>query len=287
MVAELHFLHLLLIAAMLIGPLVTSRFFLEPSKLHDILHVIALSLTTAGLLFDLPLLSFAWLLFCLFGFVLFLRRRFALLFSMYELAKCVPFVFSIVAATWLVSGANGFGLLGYGKTFSYYASLHGHFLGWIIVGGIAFLANEADRFNRFYLVAVFVCLASFLLIAFGIDGVAVIKPIGVLGLTVMIAASQVLFLITAKKNSPLAFALGVVSLLGFVLTITLAWQNELGTPSMTALFGTRTMVSLHGVVNGFVVAPCFFLALYFGVLKTMTDPPKRAFRQDHASRVAP
>lgn len=266
MVAELNILHLLLIAAMVVAPASTSRFFLEPSRLHDILHAAALSLTTAGLLFDFPLLTFAWLLFCGFGFVLFLRQRFTRLFAVYELAKCVPYVFSLIAATWLVSGSNGYGLLNYGKAFSYYASLHAHFLGWAIVGGLAFLANEAERFNRFYLLAVFVCLAAFLLIAFGIDGIAVIKPIGVLGLTVTIAVSQLLFLVIAKNKSPLAFSLGCASLLGFVITMTLAWLNELGELSGAWLFGTRAMVSLHGLLNGFVVAPCFLLALYFAYL---------------------
>lgn len=263
---ELHFLHGLLIVALISAPFVTSRFFLERTQRHDVAHVVAGVVTVAALLFGLPVLTLAWLLFCAFGFGLFLHQRFAHLRSWhdrtwYELAKCVPFVFSIVGATWLVSGANGFRLLGYERAFSYYAALHGHVLGWMVVGGIAVLANHAARFNRFYLVAVFASLVSFLLIAFGIDGVPYIKPIGVFGITALVGTSMVLFVVSVRRTAPRAFALGLVSLLGFVFTMTLAWQNEVGLDLAPSL-GARAMVSLHGVVNGVVVAPCFLLALY-------------------------
>lgn len=264
---ELDFLHGLLIVALISAPFVTSRFFLEATKRHDAGHIVAGLVTAAALLLDLPSLTWAWLMFCVFGFALFLRQRFARLRSWseltwYDAAKCVPFVFGIVGATWLVSGANGFGLLGYGRAFSYYASLHSHVLGWMIVGGVAVLANRASRFDRFYLVAVFASLISFALIALGIDGVPYIKPVGVFGITVLMGTSMVLFLVSVWRTSRSAFALGLVSLGGLVFTMTLAWQNEVGLALAPSL-GARAMVSLHGVVNGVVVAPCFVLALFF------------------------
>lgn len=255
---ELHFLNGLLIVAAICAPLVTRR-FLTATRVHDLLHAVAVSLVAAALLLEVPKLTVVWPAFCLFGGVQFLRERFSELRTPVELAKGVPFAFSLIGATWLVSGANGLGLLGYGREFSYYAALHSHVLGWMMVGGIALLAWRAEAFNRFFVVAVYGCLVSFLLIAFGIDGVPYIKPIGVAGITALFGLSLVLLVVVARRRSRLGFALGLVSLAGFVFTMTLAWQNELGL-ALAPFLEARAMVTLHGVVNAVVVAPCFALA---------------------------
>lgn len=280
MVSELDLLRALLMVAIVAAPLVTSRFFLETTKLHDVLHGVAAPLAIVALAFDVPSLSFAWPLFCVAAFLIFLHQQFSRLRSVYELAKCVPFAFAIIGATWLASGVNDLGLLGYGEAFSFYAALHGHVLGWMMVGGIAFLANEADRFRRLYIVAVFACFASFLLVAFGIDGAPVIKPIGVTGIMLTVGASQALFLTGTWRTSRPAFLLGLLSLLGFAFTMTVAWQNELGSPPDVAL-GVRGMVSLHGVVNALVVAPGFVLALH---LDRRANRPTNGCQTSHGRR---
>ena len=89
-----------------------------------------------------------------------------------------------------------------------------------------------------------------------------IKPVGVMGLTVAITLCQLLFLLSVRKTSRIAFALALLSFLGFAFTIVMAWQNELGTTSLRGVLGVRTMVSLHGVLNGVIVAPCFLIALH-------------------------
>ena len=106
--SELSLLRVLLLIAMAMGPLGTHRFFFaEPSRLRVGAHVGALACAALGLFLDAPVLCVAWLLFCAVSFALFLRERAsrdgaASLRSPEVLAACVPFLFSNVAAVWLV-----------------------------------------------------------------------------------------------------------------------------------------------------------------------------------------
>lgn len=210
-----------------------------------------------------PLLSVVWLLFCAGSFAVFLRARRRALTSPRVLAACVPFLFSNVAAVWLVAGANDLHLLGYGVHFSNYASLHGNVLGWIMVGALAILADrEAPaREQRVYAGAVLVCFVSFLLVALGIDRLHALKPVGVVGLTLALPLAQLTFLRSVRTRHRAAFALGCVSFAGLVGTMVLAWCNELAVPVLGQLAGIRSMVSVHGVINALLVAPCFLLAV--------------------------
>lgn len=225
----------------------------------------ALVLTVVGLFSSswLSWLCVAWPLFCAGSFALFLRRRFAHLRSRlrspWELAKCVPFVFSIVAAGWLVGGANDLGILGYGPHFSFYAALHGNVLGWLLVGAFAILADPERRFGRVHLAVIAVCFVSFFLIAFGIDQLRWLKPIGVAGLTIAIPVGQVCFVRGARNAK--ARVLGMLSLLIFIGTMTLAWLNEAAMLGTMQIAEVRVMVSLHGILNAAVVAPSFLAAV--------------------------
>ena len=285
--SELGLLRVLLLLAMALGPLGTHRFFFaEPSRLRVGAHVGALACTALGLLSDgllsdgllsdAPILCFAWLLFCAASFALFLRERAcrdgaASLRSPETLAACVPFLFSNVAAVWLVGGANDLHILGYGTAFSYYAALHGNVLGWILVGALAALAQRRGPQQRIYLASVLVCLVSFLAIAFGIDQLRWLKPIGVVGLSLALAAAQLTFLRSVWSKSRPAFVLGCISLAGLVFTMVLAWQNELSTPAAISIAGIRGMVSVHGPLNAVVVAPCFLAAVTLDVRRGRPD----------------
>jgi hypothetical protein len=153
--SELSLLRVLLLLAMAMGPLGTHRFFFaEPSRLRVGAHLGALACAALGLFLDAPILCVAWLLFCAASFALFLRERASLdgaasLRSPEVLAACVPFLFSNVAAVWLVGGANDLRILGYGPAFSYYAALHGNVLGWILVGALAALIATGDGGSLF------------------------------------------------------------------------------------------------------------------------------------------
>jgi hypothetical protein len=265
--SELSLLRVLLLLAMAIGPLGTHRFFFaEPSRLRVGAHVGALASAALGLFLDAPVLCVAWLLFCAASFAVFLRERAsrdgaASLRSPEVLAACVPFLFSNVAAVWLVGGANDLRILGYGTAFSYYAALHGNVLGWILVGAVAALAHRTGPQRGTYLVSVLVCLVSFLSIAFGIDQLRALKPIGVVGLSLAVPAAQLAFLRSVWARDRSAFALGCVSLAGLVCTMALAWQNELSTRPFLTVAGIRGMVSVHGTLNVLVVAPSFLAAV--------------------------
>lgn len=263
--SELSLLRVLLLLAMTMGPLGTHRFFFaEPSRRRMAAHAGALACAAPGLFLYAPILSVAWLLFCGASFVLFLRERAARdgaasLRSPEVLAACVPFLFSNVAAVWLVGGANDLRILGYDMAFSYYAALHANVLGWVLVGALAVLAQRSGPHRRMHLASVVVCVVSFLAIALGIDQLRALKPIGVAGLSLALPASQVAFLRSVWSRNRSAFAVGCVSLAGLLFTMLLAWQNELSVPASVTILGIRGMVSVHGTLNTLVVAP-FFLA---------------------------
>ncbi len=243
------------------GPLATRCFFAEHSRLLAMVHVGAFVCAAAGMFAAVPMLCVAWFLLCAASFALFLRARAGSLRTPRVLAACVPFVFSIIAAVWLVGGANDLHLIGYGVHFSYYAALHANVIGWIVIGTLAALADRDSPQRGIYLTSVFVGLVSFLLIAFGIDQLRALKPSGVIGLSVALPISQLAFLRSVWSRNRPAFLLGCVSLAGLVFTMVLAWRNELSMPGFQAVAGIRGMVSIHGLLNTVVVAPCFLLAV--------------------------
>ena len=267
---ELTLLRLLLLFAMAVAPLGTHRGLLpEHARLRATAHALAWSCAAIGLLGGVPALCGVWLLFCAGSFALLLHaRREALLrpgaATPAALAACVPFLFSNVAAVWLVAGANDLRLLGYAEIFSDYAALHGNVLGWMMVGAIAILAQQSGPEQRVYLASVLVCLVSFLAVAFGIDRFHALKPLGVLGLSVALPAALLVFLRRAAGRDRVAFTLGAVSLGGLALTLALAWINHLALLALPAIEGVRAMVVIHGVLNTFVVAPAFLAAAVLG-----------------------
>lgn len=258
---ELDLLRALLLLSLALAPLGTHRLLLPRVTWAAPAHAAAWVCAAVGLFSSLPALCGVWLLYCLASFGRFLSDRGARLRSGHELAGGVPFAFSVIASIWLVAGANDLRLLGYGAPFSYYAALHGNVLGWMLVGPLAVLAQRECPQRRIYLAAVFVSFVSFLLVAIGIDSYPPIKPVGVLGLTLAIPSAQLVFMGQAWRSSRAAFLLACLSVFGLALTLVLAWQHELGRLSLGDVLGVRPMVSVHGLVNGVVVAPCFLLAV--------------------------
>lgn len=259
--SELSLLRVLLLLSLAVAPLGTHRAFLSAPSPLGTMHLGALACAAVGIWSPAPIVGVVWLLFCAGSFALFLRSKITTLRTAKVLAACVPFLFSNIAAVWLVAGANDLRLLGYDTTFSYYAALHGSVLGWTMLGALAVLANRDGPQQRVYLVSVFVCFVSFLLIAFGIDQLRALKLYGVIGLSIALALSQLAFLRSVWKRNPRAFAAGCVSAVGLVVTMFLAWRNELLLPALSAIAGVRSMVSVHGTLNALIVAPCFLLAV--------------------------
>ncbi len=255
--SELEVLRGLLLVSVVLAPLGT-RLFGELPRGWWFAYALGVATVALGL-YAVPWLSVGWPLFCAGNFAAFLWPRRSTLLTLPTLAGSVPFAFSLVAATWIVGGTNDLRILGYGPHFSFYAALHGNVLGWMLVGTIAALASRERPRQRLYAAAVFVCFASFLVVAIGIDQVRAIKPIGVAGLTVAIPLAQLALLAEVRRNRA-AFVCGLVSFLGLLFTLVLAWQNELAAPTLGNVAGVRAMVSIHGVLNALVVGPAMILA---------------------------
>lgn len=263
MITELALLRALLLASMIVGPLGTRCLFPTPSRRRDLAHGCAVLCAAVGLYGPWPMLCVGWLAFCAAMFALFLRVRARAPWSARVLAASVPFVFSNVAAAWLVGGANDLALLGYDVHFSYYAALHGNVLGWTLIGALATLADQDSPQRAIYLASVFVCLVSFFAIALGIDQLRVLKTIGVVGFSIAIPTCQLAFLRSVRSHDRRAFLLGCVSFAGLLFTMVLAWQHELAAPMLPWVAGIRPMVAVHGVLNAVIVAPCFVLAVLY------------------------
>lgn len=263
--SELTVLRVLLLASMAVAPLGThGAFFARRGRGLAVAWSGGLACAAGGLFSPWPLLCVGWLAFCAGSFAVFLASRAraeGALRSREVVAASVPFTFSVIAAVWLVAGANDLKLLGYGPQFSFYAALHATVLGWVVLGALAILACRGGAEGRVHQAVVLVCLGSFLLVALGIDQLHALKPLGVVGLSVALPTSQLTFLRGAWGRSRAAFALGAVSLAGLAFTMALAWGNHLGAAALPAVAGLRGMVAVHGALNALVVGPALLVAV--------------------------
>ena len=261
---EFHFLYLYLVIGVVLGPICFYRWFLNKSRTYLIAHLVSLMILLIGTSLEAGALVFIWPLFCGFGLLLYLNIHRKNLFSISRLATLIPFVFSIIASVWLVAAENDLGLLGYNKAWSLYASLHGHFLGWIFVAGLAKLSLHKDSSQRLYTVGCFICLVSFLLIAFGIDGVPYIKRIGVVALSLLIPV--VLLRIKSHLGPQKIVARWALAFCfsGILLSLGLAVVYEFGRPLIApVMIQAPVMVSTHGLINALLVIPAFVVAIDF------------------------
>ena len=257
---ELDYLYFLLLVAFILAPIMTNSLFLHNSKSYQIGHIFAFIFVIFGLVSGINQFFVAWLLFCGAGFLLYLKQEFKELISFQGFATCIPFVFSIIASVWLVAGTNDLGLLGYNKHWSFYAALHGNYLGWMFLGCLASLSKKNDGKSILFSVGCYICLVLFLLVAFGIDGVPYFKTIGVIGLAIVVPFFIVLCLISTNNRAS-KFLAGL-SLIGIMFSLSLAVCNEFWVLKPQIFMGARSMVSLHGVVNALIVIPSFYFAVW-------------------------
>ncbi|RYZ75671.1 MAG: hypothetical protein EOP05_07190 [Proteobacteria bacterium] len=257
---EYILLYFLLGVAILLAPLMTNGFFLRNSKLYGGAHKAAIAVLIVGVIFKLSYLSVIWPVFCVLGFLLFLSQEMKRILTFRGVATCIPFVFSIISAVWLFAGSNDLRLLGYDPSWSYYAALHGSFLGWLFVGCLAFV-SQRERLNRLYIAGCYLSLVCFLLVAFGIDGVPYIKRIGVIGFAVIVPFFIALFRANLREETSRSRLLGNLSLLSVCLTMALALMNEFWIGAPRVAFGFPIMVFAHGFLNAMVTIPCFYFAI--------------------------
>ncbi len=260
--SELTFLYLFLCVAFVLGPLMTGAFFLNDSKMYSVAHITALFILLVGAVLNLKESALVWPLFCAFGFFLYLRKESKFLISFNGVAESIPFVFSLISSAWFVAGVNDWQLLGYDRTWSFYASLHGAFLGWIFVGCLAFLSRKGKP-NKPYLWGCYLCFACFLLIAFGIDGIPYIKRVGVVGVSVIAPALILLYAFNLNRENRASLFFSVLSLCSIAISMTLALLNEFWLSAPRIAFGLPIMVLAHGLMNAAIAVPGFYLAIKF------------------------
>ncbi len=242
---ELILLYFYLLIAFVIAPVMTNSFFLNGSKAYSAAHIFSLTFLIAGTSLGFGYTALVWPLFCAYGFTLYLKRE-------YKLTACISFVFSLISAIWLVAAVNDLHLLGYGKEFSFYAAIHGSFIGWILVGCFASLPQKIYQ-RSCYLAFVF-----FLLVAFGINGIPYIKPIGAIGFSLMLPLLIGKFRLQTKNQPRL---LATMSLCAIVLSMGLALLNEFWSDFPRIILDLPVMVLIHGFLNAVIAIPCLFIAV--------------------------
>lgn len=260
LMTELSLLIFFLIVAFVLAPLMTNKFFLKDSKVYSKVHGISFLLVSFGLMCSVNWAATIWLLFCAFGFLLYIKQEGRFLFSLRGFATCIPFVFSLVSAVWFVAGSNELLLLGYNTNWSFYAALHGSILGWIFIGFLAYLSKKSNA-SQFYLFGCYLCLLLFLFVAFGINGIPYIKGIGVIGLSILVPFAIGLFVFNLEQDKHLSRIFAMGSLLSIILAMTLAILNEFWPDFPKQIFGIPLMTLTHGLLNTFFTVPCFYLAI--------------------------
>jgi predicted DCC family thiol-disulfide oxidoreductase YuxK len=257
---ELIFLNSFLVVGFVLAPLMTKEFFLRDSRVYSDAHKISLLILLMGAALNLSYLAVVWPLFCAFGFFLYLKKSYRFIFSIEGFARCIPFVFSLISSVWFASGVMDLHLLGYDRTWSFYAALHGAFLGWMFVGCLAFLSGRTQS-GKVYLWGCYLCLVFFLLVAFGIDGIPYVKRIGVVGFSVMVPVLIGRYAINLKNGNKLSFFWAALSFFSIVGSMSLAILNEFWPVIPRIVFGIPVMVLVHGLLNAVFAVPCFFLAI--------------------------
>lgn len=259
---ELMILNFFLGIAFVLAPLMTNRFFLNNSRTYSDAHKVALIILLIGAAFGLNYFAIAWPLFCIFGFFLYLAKQGRSLFLISNAANFIPFLFSLISATWFFSGVNDLHLLGYNQAWSFYAALHGSFLGWLFVGCLAFLAKR-PRENNFFLFGCYLSLILFLCVAFGIDGIPYVKRIGVIGLSLMVPSLIGIYAFKLRGNIRKSKFFSILSLCSIIASMALAILNEFWLSAPRIAFGVPIMVLAHGFLNAVISIPCLYLAIRF------------------------
>ncbi len=260
MMTENIYLYGFLFIGFVLAPLMTKYFFLERSEIYSDAHKVSLIALLCGALLKINYSVILWPLFCVFGFFLYLKSRCKSIFSVKGIAECIPFVFSLVSSVWFVAGILDMRLLGYNRTWSFYAALHGIFIGWIFVGCFAFLSRR-EKANNVYLWGSYLSLLLFFFVAFGINGVSHIKRIGLIGFSFMMPFLMGHYAFHLNKMNKLSMLFSLVSFFSIILSMSLAVLHEFWAGFPRVVSEVPAMVISHGLINAFFAVPCFFLAI--------------------------
>ncbi|TGL85958.1 hypothetical protein EHQ68_09325 [Leptospira congkakensis] len=267
---ENYFLLGLLSFGYLIAPYFSNRYFLNHSKVYTRFHLISFLLTILAIYFKIPILSIVWTSFCGFGLILFFQIHTNRLFQGFTWIGVFPMGFGFLSSIWFFCGTNEFNLLGYNRTWSYYAAIHSCYIGWLFLSGITFLSQRNQR-SKTYLIISLTIVILFLMIAFGIYKSDLLKKVGVVGYLFLLPFSIIHSKILFQNKSSISRIMARCSLFFLSLTLILAFLNEfyLGFPK--SIFGYPLMVMVHGSINSFIVIPCFLGSVAFASSKIQNE----------------
>ncbi len=257
---ELMILYFFLGIGFVLAPLMTNRFFLNNSKVYSTAHKVVLSLLLVGACLPVNHFAFMWPLFCVLGFILYLVRKDRPVFFVRNWVHTIPFLFSLISATWFYAGVHDLQLLGYDRVWSFYAALHGIFLGWLFVGSLAFL-SAGRELRRPYHFCCYLSFTFFLFVALGIDGIPHVKRLGVIGLSIMVPMVVGAHAFMSHKGQRSSRWLSTLSFCSVIASMSLALLNEFWFSAPKLVHGIPLMVLGHGLLNSVISIPCFFLAV--------------------------
>nr|WP_232374086.1 YndJ family transporter [Leptospira chreensis] len=245
-----------------LAPFFTNRFFLKNSKIYSVFHFISFLLILLAIFFRIPKLTVVWPIFCGLGLVLFCKIQKTNFKQLQTWIGFLPFGFSLLSSLWFYCGQNECHLLGYNETWSYYAAIHGCFIGWLFLSGIISVSNHPEGSKKTLIESLGIVIL-FLLIALGIYGNPILKKIAVVGFSFLVPYTLWVATKEIRNQNRVSLILANCSRLFLCFTFLLALVHEfyIGFPKF--IYGYPLMVILHGGINAFLVIPCFLFSLLF------------------------
>ncbi|TGL72118.1 hypothetical protein [Leptospira jelokensis] len=261
MLGTIDYLSIVLCFGYTISPYVSNYFFLKNSKIYKQIYypaIVSVFLSVWGIL---PQVSVLWLFYSSFGFFLYFKIHKKDILRNKHWLGLVPFLFSLVSATWFVCGTNDLYLLGYNKTWSFYASIHGCFIGWLFLSGICSLAIKNSKLQ---ILTVFVglVLSLFLVIAIGIDQSGPFKKIGVIGYMVLFPVIALYILKVLKPKRSISKFFLWIHFFSILFSLCIAVGKEFSLFDVDHNNLQIIMHYLHGGINAFVVIPTCLFAIF-------------------------
>ena len=121
--------------------------------------------------------------------------------------------------------------------------------------------STKKEFGKVYLFSCYLAFVLFLFVAFGIDGAAYLKQIGVVGFSLLVPITIGMYVFSLKKENLNSLIFAGISLGSIVLSMAVALLNEFWINFPKVLMGFPTMVLVHGLLNALFVLPFFVLAI--------------------------
>ena len=262
MTLEPILLNLFFLLSAILAPIMTNPFFLNHSSSYKKAHIFTVIIIVLSFIFHFKFGYISWPIFCLYGVYLRIKGFYSNTPKKDFLVSLIPFVFSLIGATWFIAAVFDLYLLGYDQAWSSVALMHSNFLGWLLTGCIAYLSTKATRGrSQVYRLSSYLLLISFIFIALGIYLDLFIKSIGIFILILAALVSFTLHAYDLRKDRNISSSLSIASLSTLIVTLGLAIINEyaFSLPELHRNF--LFMIRGHGLINALIVIPSFYYSI--------------------------